>query len=85
MTRTLKHNLAIQMLTKASIAYTLLRKYIEFYDTYRKPFKDFHSVLDDLSNIRLIHWIIDLIALERYLRTLSYGLEKTLPYYPLVF
>ena len=50
------HHLVITILTKTFMAYTkVLRKSMEFYDTYSRAFKDLLSTLDALSNTRLTH------------------------------
>ena len=58
---------------------------MRFYDTYIRAFKDFLSVVDKLSNARLIYNITDLSTRNRYLRLMSNGLKKTSPSYQLVF
>ena len=80
--KTNNHYLATKMLTKSFMKYTKgLRKYVRFYDTYSKAFKDFFSALNILPNPRITHQIIDPVTLKIYLWVLSYDSKKTLPHY----
>ena len=77
-------NFGIKCIQKSFTAYTkILKIYMGFYDTHSRPFEDFLP-MDAVSNTRLITKIIDLIKLERYLRVISYDLQKTSPNYQIV-
>ena len=80
------HHLVIKMVTEALMEYIeVMTNYMGFYDTYNRVFEDFLSILDPLSNAKLKHQIIDTVTLERYLRSISYDLQRTSPIYELVF
>ena len=55
------------------------------YDVYSRAFKDFLLALNVLLNVRLTHQINDPPAWYRYLRVISYDLQKTSPNYELAF
>ena len=79
------HHLALKILIKAFTAYmNVLRNYMVFHCTRSREFKDLLSTLDTLSNARMTHQIIDLVTVEKYLRTISHNL-KTSPNWQLVF
>ena len=71
------HHLAIKMLTRTFAAYIkVVIKYGGFCDTYGRAFEDYLSLLDALSNIRLIDQLIDLPRLKSYLRVISHYLKR---------
>ena len=87
MTVTLNHyHLKNNMPAKAFTVNTnVVRKYVEFNDTYTRAFQDFLSALDALSNAWLTHQVTALVAMERYLRAITYDLHKSSPNYKQVF
>ena len=47
--------------------------------TYNRALEDFLSALDALGNARLAYQIIDPPTLDRYLRVISYDLQRASP------
>ena len=77
---------AIKIHTRAFVASTNIpRKYVGYYDTCSRVFKDFFS-RKCIIKTRLSHKIIDTLTLVRYHSgAINYDLQNTSPNYQLVF
>ena len=71
------HDLAIKIFKVFTAYMKVLINYRENYDTYIRAIEKFLSALDALLNARLTPQIIDPVTLERYLKAITYDLQKS--------